>query len=213
MSAGAGNNLAKHDANSAYHRCEGETVRTVKRFSGVLLSIFTLAGCTTNPVAESYRDHWVGVDSAGAAARFVPYAGRTTLQASTDLEGDGENLTRDGYVLVGSSVYEGRETVTPAQIIAQGEKVRADLVLYQSGRGISRAAVAIADRAEPPLMPHPSGAPSAGTPGHGGATVTTTRQRDGVPNRPGTISTSMVPTDRLPVHSATFWRKRMTPSK
>jgi len=119
------------------------------------------------------------------------------------------NLTRDGYIQVGTSVYEGREPVTPAQIIAQGEQVRADLVLYQRGRGISRASVAIADRADPEPMPHPSGAPNAGTQGYSAATITTTHPRDGVPNRPGTISTSMVPTERLPVHSATFWRKRM----
>ena len=152
------------------------------------------------------------MNSAGVAAPFAPYAGTTTLRASTDLEADGANLIRDGYILVGTSVYEGREPITPTQIITQGEKVRADLVLYQRGRGISRAAVAIADRPEPDPGPPPSGAPDAGTSGPGAATVTTTHPRDAVPNRPGTFATSMVPTARLPVHSATFWRKRMTPS-
>lgn len=202
-----------HSANSASHRGGGAVGRSVSRLSGLLLSIFILAGCATNPVAESYREHPAGGDAAGGATPFAPYAGRTTLQASTDLEGDGVNLTRDGYIQVGTSVYEGREPVTSAQIIAQGEQVRADLVLYQRGRGISRAAVPIADRAEPDPLPHASGVANAGTQGHGPATVTTTRQQDGVPNRPGTISTTMVPTDRLPVHSATFWRKRVTASK
>lgn len=205
--------MEKHDADSASHRDAGDAARAVTRFSGLLFSIFTLAGCATNPIAQSYRDHPAGARSAGIAAPFAPPAGTTTLRASDNLESDGVNLIQDGYLLVGTSVYEGREPVTPAQIVAQGEKVRADVVLYQRGRGISRAAVAIADRADPDRVPHSSGAPAAGTPGHGIATVATTHQRDGVPDRPGTISTSMVPTDRLPLHSATFWRKQMLPSK
>ncbi len=205
--------MEKPDANSATLRCDGDAVRTVKRFSAVLLPIIILAGCATNPVAESYRDHPARVDSAGGGAHFMPYAGKTTLQDSTDLERDGVSLTRDSYILVGTSVYEGKEPVTPAQIIAQGEKVRADVVLYQSGKGISRPAVPIADRAELSPAPNQIGAPRVGTYGHGAATVTTTHRRDAVPNRPGTISTSMVTTDRLPVHSATFWRKQMNPAK
>jgi len=185
----------------------------VNPLSGVLLASILLAGCATNPVAESYRDHPAAKDSAGVEGSFAPYSGTTRLLASTDLEGDGVNLTRDGYIMVGTSVYEGREPVTAAQLVAQGGKVRADVVLYRSGTGISRAAVATADNAEPFQAFHPSGAPNVGTHGSSAATISGTRQVDAVPNRPGTISTSMVPTVRLPVHTATFWRKRISTSK
>ncbi len=143
LSAWAENNMEKQNANAASNRREGEAVRTVTRCSGVLLSMFTLAGCATNPVAESYRDRPAGVESARVVGSLAPYSGTTTLQPSTDLESDGANLTRDGYVQIGASFYEGREPVTRAQIVTQGERVQADLVLYQNGRGISRAAVAI----------------------------------------------------------------------
>lgn len=182
--------------------------------ASLLLLTVLLAGCATNPVAESYRAHPGEGDLAGVETPFEPYAGKTKLQGSTNLEGDGMNLKRDGYLIIGRFIYEGNAPITGAQIIAQGQKVQADMILYRTGRGMSRMAVPITDDAELPQAPHQTGMPNAGTLGDGTATFPTmSHQGDAVPNRAGTISTSMVPTVRLPVHEATFWRKRMTPSK
>ena len=182
----------------------------MKRIPPAFLATILLWGCATNPFAESYHDLLAGVDLAESRSRMLPYSGTTKVLALADLGPDGMTLTRRGYIMIGEVTYEGRDLVSEVQIGAQGRKVGADLVLYRNYLGISRNAVPIADYPDLPSTPHWLGPANAGSVGSGSAIRTVTYERNPAPNTPGTISTSMVPTVRLPAHEATFWRKRMS---
>src|SRR6188474_1520539 len=96
----------------------------------ILLSIALLSGCATNYVSQYYRDHTAGVPKTQLDQHLMPYSGVTKIFSTNDHERDGAVLAQRGYIVLGESSFEGGVSVTDAQLMEQGKKVGADIVLY-----------------------------------------------------------------------------------
>ena len=177
----------------------------------LLLSIALLSGCATNYVSQYYRDHTAGVPKDQVDQRLMPYSGVTKIFSTNDHQRDGAVLAQRGYVMVGESGFEGGVSVTDAQLMEQGKKVGADIVLYSSKyQGSSQTAV-------PFMQYHPgqnsttysSGTANASAYGTGGSAYgTATYSGTSTTTSPGTFSTTMVPvTVHRYSYGVTFWRK------
>lgn len=181
----------------------------------LLVAILAFTGCATNPFGEFYRDRTAGMPAELIAKRVFPYSGTTKLFTTTNHQRDGDSLMQRGYILLGESSFEGAARVTESQILEQGKKVGADIVLYSADfRGSSQVAM--------PLMQYNPGASSttytsgtvnANAYGAGGSAYGTANYSGySTATTPGSFSTTSVPmTLRHYAHGASYWRRGRPP--
>lgn len=174
-----------------------------------------MPGCATNYVAKFYHDFTAGTPTVQVNKRLMPYSGITKVYSSADQQKDCDILAQHGYIIIGGSEFEGSVTVTEGQLMEQGKKVGADIVLFSSNfKGSSQSVV-------PFVQYHPgatsttysSGTVHATAYGTGGrAYGTATYSGTSTTTSPGSFSTSMMP---VTVHrygyTATFLRKGRPP--
>jgi hypothetical protein len=173
-----------------------------------LCAVVSLTGCATQPngFSQFYQDRASGITN------FEPYSGSSKIILTSDTTNDTKDLFRKGYILIGSSDFQG-----PAQsdgsLISQAREVLADVVL------LSYTYLGSVQAAVPWIQYNPgqtytttsSGTVTASTWGSGGVaygagnysgTSTTTS--------PGTFSTQVIPitVHRYEYHVG-FFRKRL----
>jgi hypothetical protein len=98
------------------------------RYMVLLGAFFFLGGCV-NPYSEFYQ----GDTDAKTRVGYIARTGPVQIYSSDDFERDGRDLARRGYVLAGSSAFNGAAgSVTQQQLLSQADKVGAHLVLISS---------------------------------------------------------------------------------
>src|ERR1700747_1498367 len=89
-----------------------------------LAAALLASGCAgiNNGFSKFYQDR-VG----SAVTNFPAYSGTTRVASSSDLKSDTKDAFRNGYVLIGESVFQG-PPASPNALMYQAKKVGADLV-------------------------------------------------------------------------------------
>jgi membrane-associated protease RseP (regulator of RpoE activity) len=185
----------------------------MKAQSAALLGVvISLCGCATNYITKFYRDNTAQASPEQLAKVLLPHVGKSMIYTTNDMDRDGQNLLRRGYLLLGVSGFQGGGAVTDAMLMEQAEEVGADVVLYASKHlGSVQTAV-------PYMQYHPgqtsttnsSGSVNANAYNSGGGSAYGNANYYGTSTTtsPGTFSTTMVPvTVERYEHTATFWRK------
>lgn len=96
----------------------------MKKPTAVMLAL-ALLGC-----ANPYKDFYDGMPDARVAPGYVPLTEPVRVFQSRDIAADGRDLARRGYVMVGSSSFQGSSSsVSDRQLIEQATKIGAHVVL------------------------------------------------------------------------------------
>jgi hypothetical protein len=181
----------------------------------LIMIVGLVSGCATNDFTKFYQDRTASVPKDVLNRQLQPYSGTTQVFSSNDIQKDGAELSRRGYVFLGESAFEGAGKATDGQLKEQAKTVGADIVLYRNQyEGAEQASM-------PQLEYHPgqnsttynSGTVNASAYGTGGSAYGSANYSgSSTTTSPGTFSTTMVPiTLHRYAHNALYWRKGKAP--
>jgi PDZ domain len=177
------------------------------RFIPRVAAVVLLAGCTANPYSEFYEDYtrqW----PAGTQARLLPSTTKPQVVFSANLRQDAQRLAEEGFFVVGFAGFRG-PAVSQRDLIAQAEKVKAELVLYSSQFSHTEQGIrpVLSYRPGQTSTTYSHGYATANAYGSGGGYVYGSGIYSGssTTTTPGTLSTDYVPYQRgMFEHGALF---------
>lgn len=178
----------------------------------VFALVALLSGCATNNFTKFYRDQTAGVSPAVLNENLKPFSGTTQVFSSNDLQRDGKDLMRRGYLVLGESAFEAGGNNTDAQLKEQAKLVGADLVLYATKFERSEQSYVPLVQYNPgqTSTTYSSGTANANVYGSNGVSAYGTANSSGysTTTSPGTFSTQVVPiTVQRYAYNAIYWRQ------
>lgn len=169
------------------------------------------SGCASNDYSRFYKDYTAGVPLDILQTSIHPYSGESRVFSTSNHAVDAEKLQEKGFILLGTSSFQGASRVTEKQLLQHAKAVGADIVLFGSSYLGSDS------RVVPLLKYNPGQSETTTTRGTvranaygtgGSASATGTYSETSTKSSQGSFSTEMVPfTYHTYAYSASFWRK------